>query len=1221
MKKIIFGVLLIILIAVGIFVFSIVRSFNVEAYKKQVISSLEQLTGRRVTCADEASLSWRPKPTFIMNDLVISNQDGSKTPNMVSIKQIQVEMDWASFLRPSLVVKRVVLKNPNVLVERLHSYQTNFTFPYLFNPEQTLEENGIIKSSSELIINSFEVVDGSLTYYNDLTSDMLVLNQINGQGKIDSLNGPFSFKGQVKMASHGANVDLTVNKLAAFQPVTGNLVLKDSTNNGQAEMNYTLSFDKNSDWLVFEGSCSSQNPTEFFAQLGDLKWPELGELKGNFKWIVNPKKSTLKELFFVQGSGEGAISFNWEVLADENTKKDKLVFEMDHLDYTLWQPVVEKIFPLVSGGKDSVLVDKVSIKQLLYNDQTVTDILVQGNIENGVFDGNLSAKLPFDTSLTMTGKWQIIQHELQSEINVQTPNLFPLIQWATSDEKGWVPNVENVPSQWTAKLNITDLHQNIDISLATIDKTQISGTIGKDKDTFKTDLKIQNLDFDTYYPSLKTTEKQVLHDWVLNAGRNLMGQRKNGQLYLDMSDITLLQTSLNQLIFKGKWSEENWDIEQFKLQKEDDLDLQYSGQIRQFGKPEFKLNRARLDFDIPNWQAWQGYFQLPELISKLNQFSSVSGVINYSGNFNEGDIEMESTLDKLKLTMSGLILPSRQSFNKVQTTISHPDFSQLMKMIQPEKVWSSTWAMPVEFNGTLSKDGEKITWGNSKVTLGKNDFKSFGQWQTDLLDVHIQATQLDLGAFLPPISNLNQEIKLPSDWINTRLDVAADRFTYGDIKGLQFKLKASFENEKWEISGLDCLVGEEQPGRFSLDGTVNLDKAIQPDIHLEWDKIQVGRNDLAFGQYRFSDGALSGNAQIKTKGNSWMAFFANATGKGQMSWSNGTLYGMDASAWLTAVQSALANEQIGQAFSSSLQYALSNGKTPLPDLEGTFVANKGFLNFTDVHGSNDLITLSGGVVDWALGNESTHIKMPIILTAISKLPAVVFDFNYNAYSIQSIPFEQAFDEELRLKNRQSAEARQLQNLKEIEVKNKQMRSEAQNIMANMEQTLTQLQERVALQSDEQANKKMDELNYTAREIRDLAVKVDMSPTEYAALLEKARLWAVQVTDLNNFYARQELLNQKVKTNQLSPLVNTYLANIEQIYQQHPQSVILAEIVMNSRQVAALIKEDETKLASAKDAKTVQSMIIRIQDNFEKIEKAHQYAQKLHLSLMNGGVSL
>jgi hypothetical protein len=215
-------------------------------------------------------------------------------------------------------------------------------------------------------------------------------------------------------------------------------------------------------------------------------------------------------------------------------------------------------------------------------------------------------------------------------------------------------------------------------------------------------------------------------------------------------------------------------------------------------------------------------------------------------------------------------------------------------------------------------------------------------------------------------------------------------------------------------------------------------------------------------------------------------------------------------------------------------------------------------------------------------------------------------------------FEQAFTEELKLKNQKNIEAKELKNLQARELKNQQMRQEAQNIIKQMETTLKQLQERVALRDETISSERLDELNLTAREIRELAVKTDLMPSEYASLLEKTKLWAIQVNDLNNAYARQDLLSQKAKVNQLSPLVNNYLAAMEQFWQQHPQSVILYEIVMNARQVAETIKLDESQLSVAQDASTVQNLILRIQNNFAKIEKAHQYAQKIHLSLMNGG---
>ena len=100
-----------------------------------------------------------------------------------------------------------------------------------------------------------------------------------------------------------------------------------------------------------------------------------------------------------------------------------------------------------------------------------------------------------------------------------------------------------------------------------------------------------------------------------------------------------------------------------------------------------------------------------------------------------------------------------------------------------------------------------------------------------------------------------------------------------------------------------------------------------------------------------------------------------------MKWSEGKIYGVDASSWLTAVQSALAAEQMGQSFSSRLQQALENGHTSLPDLTGSFVLEKGFLNFVDIQGKNNLISISSAQMEISPMKSASHIKMPIILTS------------------------------------------------------------------------------------------------------------------------------------------------------------------------------------------------------------------------------------------------
>lgn len=1223
MKKIIFGLLGLVLIITGVFIFSVVRSFDVNSYKKQVVASLEQLTGRHVSCSDEATLSWRPHPTFVMNDLVISNQDGSKTANMVSIKQIQVEMDWSSFLRSTLSIKRVILKNPNVLLERLHTYQTNFNFPYLFNPGQTPDKNDIITDAESLRINSFEVQNGTVTYHNELNSETVVFQRINGYGKIDSIEGPFSFDGRFGLGESDLDFSLTTNKISVSQPLSGKFLFSDVKSNTSGKVACTFASTNNSDWLQLEGDFTSQKPVDFFARFIGIEWPDLGEMKGNFNIAVNTKSTLLKELVLVQGTGDDEVSFTMK-LDQDLSKKEKLSFVINQLDYDLWGTILEKFLQnkFLQTAKD--LTVDFSVSKLLWHENIISDLLLQGNLSDGSLDGNLSALLPQESQFSAKGKWNLKAKSLKSELVLKTNSLRDLIGWFFLEKFEWLPDKGVLSSHLTADLDMSEKSKILSIKSANVDESKISGSIEWTNNGIKTDLNVQDIDVDLYYPEMQTPDMTGIKDWLKNQKQKLLSFRQEGSLKFNVSNITLFQQKFNVIDLDSQWRKDEWNIKQLSIKKQGDLDVKFSGNVAQWGTPDLSVKEGKLEFNISKWREWNEQLHITQN-EKLSGLNSLSGHVDYSGNFKEGQLDTNLTLDKTELWAKGSVTEpfAKWNLNNMTFHLKNPNFSNLMYWLFPDKKWQID--SDVDFSGVVSANSDQVKWENSSLLIGRDSIKTSGVWTKSNLDIKVDADKINMDNFLPPLNDFYalspQPLPMPSDLQNMNFDVAIKEFSYSDLKGTQLKLKGNVVKRKLNIISLDCLVGNEKPGRLSVDGSVELGKVLKPEIVVQWDKIPLNKNELRFGNYRFSEGVVSGKAQVKSIGNSWSALINSATGTGQMSWDGGILYGLDASAWLTAVQAALAAEKITQGFSSRLQSALKNGKTALPNLSGNFKIAKGFLNFTDVKGSDDLVTLAGVQVDLSFVKEATRVKMPIILTPISKLPPVVLDLNYNNYSIQSMLFEQSFDEELRLKNRQTIEARQLQALKETELKNQKIRTEAQDVMNKMETTLKQLQERVALRSDVTANEQMDALNYTAREIRELAVKTDLTQSEYAELLEKARLWSVQVTELNNYYARQELLSQKLKTNQLSPLVSNYLASIEQIYQQHPQSVILAEIVMNARQVASVIKADEAELSAAQDAKTAQSIIIRIQDNFDKVEKAHQYAQRLHLSLMNGGVNL
>ena len=78
--------------------------------------------------------------------------------------------------------------------------------------------------------------------------------------------------------------------------------------------------------------------------------------------------------------------------------------------------------------------------------------------------------------------YHLFQHSLQGEVSLQTQDLFPFIKWGLGKTEKWLPSVEKVSSQWTAKVDFSDAKQSLDIQLGTIDKVKFSGVIEKTKD-------------------------------------------------------------------------------------------------------------------------------------------------------------------------------------------------------------------------------------------------------------------------------------------------------------------------------------------------------------------------------------------------------------------------------------------------------------------------------------------------------------------------------------------------------------------------------------------------------------------------------------------------------------------------------------------------------------------------------------------------------------------
>ena len=136
-KKIILWFFLILLILLAVLSYIGYRSFNQEAFKNQIISSIQELTGRTFAVNGPYSLVWDPLPTMTLENVSLSNIENSPNKDMFKAEKIQIQIEWASLLKSPTRIKNIIIVNPEALIERISRSVTNINFPQLFAANDT----------------------------------------------------------------------------------------------------------------------------------------------------------------------------------------------------------------------------------------------------------------------------------------------------------------------------------------------------------------------------------------------------------------------------------------------------------------------------------------------------------------------------------------------------------------------------------------------------------------------------------------------------------------------------------------------------------------------------------------------------------------------------------------------------------------------------------------------------------------------------------------------------------------------------------------------------------------------------------------------------------------------------------------------------------------------------------------------------------------------------
>ncbi len=169
---------------------------DLNNYKREIAAEVMALTGRALRIDGAIDLAILPTPTITVRELRLANVPGGVAPDMLRVKAAQVRVSLWPLLSREIRIKRLVLLEPKLELERLADGRLNWDLAI-----DTAVRDGVTVSLDKI------VVQGAQIAYRD-GADTLVerFDDINLIAFAEAPGGPYRLEG--KLVARGLPVDV-----------------------------------------------------------------------------------------------------------------------------------------------------------------------------------------------------------------------------------------------------------------------------------------------------------------------------------------------------------------------------------------------------------------------------------------------------------------------------------------------------------------------------------------------------------------------------------------------------------------------------------------------------------------------------------------------------------------------------------------------------------------------------------------------------------------------------------------------------------------------------------------------------------------------------------------------------------------------------------------------------------------------------------------------------
>ena len=144
----------------------LVATFVPNSYKPQIVAAVQSATGRELNIGDRIGLSISLQPTLEVSDVSFSNPPGFSRPQMATLHKLELQLALVPLLSRQIQIARLVLEQPDILLETSAQGQSNWQFAPAGAPPAASSGNAAAAAPPVIALSSLRIEGGTIALRN-----------------------------------------------------------------------------------------------------------------------------------------------------------------------------------------------------------------------------------------------------------------------------------------------------------------------------------------------------------------------------------------------------------------------------------------------------------------------------------------------------------------------------------------------------------------------------------------------------------------------------------------------------------------------------------------------------------------------------------------------------------------------------------------------------------------------------------------------------------------------------------------------------------------------------------------------------------------------------------------------------------------------------------------------------------------------------------------------